>query len=258
VENCRSVLAAAALMFFAGTAGAGGAAGRLRASTKRTRGFVGWERPGRIRGGEHGVDGGIVGEFLFAKFGYSLLVYVFLNYVNVAQAEHGDVGAFIEPGVAVLALGLELAEFGGAFVEEAVREGAGAIDGELEFCGGFLVHRIVEIFEIAETFFNLATAAESPHDAADFVDEVEFEGAFGNEAFLEVPGEFGVGVVLVGPDEVAGGEEAKADGVLGGGGFTGVCLGAAAVVFIGCGLSLRGRGELGWCRHSCFSFRVVP
>jgi hypothetical protein len=51
-----------------------------------------------------------------------LRVDIFLDGAEIAEAELGDVGALGEIFVAVLAFGLEFAEFGGAFVEEAMGE----------------------------------------------------------------------------------------------------------------------------------------
>jgi hypothetical protein len=167
-----------------------------------------------------------------------LLVDLFLNGVKVAEAEVRNVGAFAVVVVAVLTLGLEFAEFGGAFVEEAMSQGTGAVYGELKAGSGFFLHRVLLCragVEGDEILFDLAAAAETPHGTADFVGEVEFERADGSEAFLEVLGEFGIGVLFVGADKVTGGKEAEGDGVLGGGCFTGICMRPATVGFFGGG-----------------------
>jgi hypothetical protein len=202
------------------------------AITKRTLGCGGGEFR-RVGGCEHGVDNGLVLEFLVAELADMLRVDVFLDGAKIADAELGGVGAFVEIFVAVLALGLEFAEFGGAFVEQAVGECSCTVDGELEAGGCFLLHRVL-LGWAGEIFFDLAAAAEPPHGAADFVGEIEFEHAYGGEIGVESLGEFGVGGLLVGADEVAGGEEAEGDGVLRGGGFTGFCARAAAVSFFWC------------------------
>jgi hypothetical protein len=49
----------------------------------------------------------------------------------VGDAEAGDVGSGVEELAAEVALGLQGAEFGGAFVKEPVRKGACAINGSL-------------------------------------------------------------------------------------------------------------------------------
>ena len=51
----------------------------------------------------------------------------------VGDADIGGVGSGEEEFLSVVAFGLEAAEFGGAFVEQAMGLGAGAVDGALDF-----------------------------------------------------------------------------------------------------------------------------
>jgi hypothetical protein len=76
------------------------------ALTKRTLRRGGWGGEfRRVGGGEHGVDDGLVLEFLVAELADMLRVDVFLDGAEIADAEVGDVRAFVEIFVAVLALG---------------------------------------------------------------------------------------------------------------------------------------------------------
>jgi hypothetical protein len=191
--------------------------------TKRPLGRGGWGGEfRRVGGGEHGVDDGLVLECRVAELADMLRVDVFLDGAEIADAELGGVGAFVEIFVAVLAFGLEFAEFGGAFVEEAMVEGAGAIDGELEFGLGFMAHGVGDWREVGvvgdEGLFDFAAASETPHGAADFVDEVVFEDADGGEFGAKLFAEVAVVGFFAGADEVAGGVEAEGGGVQGGDG----------------------------------------
>ena len=157
-------------------------------------------------------------EFVLAEAGGDLLVDTFADGTEVAEAEVGDVGAGFEVFVAEVTFGLELAEFGGAFVEQTMGLGAGAVDGSLEFGRGFILHRVglgVGVEGCDEAFFDLAAAAETPHGAADFVDEIVFEDAGGGEVQAERVVEFGIEGLFAGTDEVVGGEEAVFGGVFG-------------------------------------------
>jgi metal-dependent amidase/aminoacylase/carboxypeptidase family protein len=62
--------------------------------------------------------------------------------------------------------------------------------------------------------FDVAAAAETPHGAADFVDEAFFEDADRAEFLHESSGELRVGEFLAWEDEVVEGEEAVRDRVL--------------------------------------------
>ena len=132
------------------------------------------------------------------------------------------------------AFGLEFAEFGCAFVEEAMGLRSGSIHGELEAGFGVALHRIFR--HSGERFFDLGAAAEAPHGSSDFVGEVLFENAGRGQFGLEILSEFVVYRLFAGADEVADGEEAEGDGVLGGDRFTGLCAGSASVGFFGDGL----------------------
>ena len=57
----------------------------------------------------------------------------------VGDADVGDVGVCVEEFLGIVTVGLEAAEFGGAFVEEAVGLSAGAIEGALDFFGAGVV-----------------------------------------------------------------------------------------------------------------------
>jgi hypothetical protein len=146
----------------------------------------------------------------------------FMEGLEVGDAEVGDVGFLREEFVAELALGLEFAEFGGAFVEEAMGLGAGAVDGFLDFfrLGVHGFHGIEDEASAVvepedEVGFDFAAAAETPHGASDFVDQAVFEDALGGEVLADGLVEFDVEVLFVGSDEVRGGEEAVFQGVLG-------------------------------------------
>lgn len=117
-----------------------------------------------------------------------------------------------------VAIGLEAAEFGGAFVKQAVRQGAGAVDGQLDFGGGFGLHGVERLREAG---LDLAAAAETPEGAVDFIDEAGFERSGGGEGEEEIG--FGLRVVLflTGADEIGLGEEAVGSGVFGANGAAG-------------------------------------
>jgi hypothetical protein len=164
-------------------------------------------------------------EMAFAETGGDLPIETFLYGAVVTEAEGGEIGAGFESVVEEVAIGLEAAEFGGAFVKQAVRLGAGAVDGELEFGGGFGLHGVgraggayVLLTQgLQEGGLDLAAAAETPDGAVDFVDEAGFERAGGCEGGDEIG--FGLRVVLflTGADEIGLGEEAVGGGVFGAG-----------------------------------------
>jgi hypothetical protein len=132
---------------------------------------------------------------------------------EIADAEVGEVGSFGRGFIAVVALGLETAKLGGRFMKEPAGLRAGAIDGSLAAFGGFVV-------EIYERGFDETAAAQAPHGAENFLDQVFFHqsgGAkFGVEGFFEL----GVDGLFAGTDQGAGGEESGGEGVLRRGGFT--------------------------------------
>ena len=105
-------------------------------------------------------------------------------------------------------------------MEEALVECAGAIDGELEFGLGFVAHGVGDGCGVGvvgdEGLLDFAAASETPHGAADFVDEVVFEEADGGEIGAELFAEVAVVGLFVGADEVARGVEAEGGGVKGG------------------------------------------
>ena len=108
---------------------------------------------------------------------------------------------------------------------------AGAVHGELEASGGLVLHGVgdgigVARFRCDERFFDLAAATQTPHGAADFVDEIVFEYSGGSEIFSKTLVEAGIEGFFAGPDEVLGGEETIGDRIFGGGGFT--CFGAGS------------------------------
>ena len=110
-------------------------------------------------------------EILLTGFGDDLLVEAFSEGADIAEAEVGCVCAGVEEFAAEVALGLEGAEFGGAFVEQAVRKGTRAINGELDFGGRVALRGIL----VGEIFFHLAATAEAQDCSADFTDEIVFE-----------------------------------------------------------------------------------
>jgi len=79
---------------------------------------------------------------------------------------------------------LELAKFGGAFVEQAVGLGAGAVDGVLDLVGTSVVgfHGVVDVGGVVvkaeeQHGLDLAAAAKTPCGSADFFYESVFKGA---------------------------------------------------------------------------------
>ena len=66
-----------------------------------------------------------------------------------------------------------------------------------------------------EGSLDFAAAGETPHGAADFVDEAVFEQADGGQVTAELFGEIVVVGFFVGTDEVGGGVEAESEGVAG-------------------------------------------
>lgn len=137
--------------------------------------------------------------------------------MDVAYAEGGGVDTVGGDFVAIAALGLEAAKFGGVFVEEAGGLVARAVDGELAFrVGGFGLRRVLRwggglrgVFG-----FEFLAAAEAPHGSQDFFGEAALEHAFGGEF-----GYYGILKVCVdglffGKNVVVGGVEAGGGGVL--------------------------------------------
>jgi hypothetical protein len=125
------------------------------------------------------------------------------------------------------ALGLKPAEFGGAFVEQAMGLSAGAVYRLLDLVGLEVVgfHGIENAGGVGaaenhhEVGLYLTAAAETPHGAADFVDESVFEDGPGRVIFEKRVAEAGVIGFFTGPDEISRGEEAVGDGVFGARGF---------------------------------------
>jgi hypothetical protein len=166
------------------------------------------KRTGRLNGStEEGVDLGHGGEFLAAVIGAELLCEAFSDGAPIDEAMSGDVGAGVEGFVAVLPMGLEEPEFGGAFVKETMGLGAGAVDGELDFGLGFVLHGVGGIFG-REVFFDDAAATETPHSAAHLIDDVVFEEADRSEVMPEGCVEFVVEGLFAGADEIVEGKEA--------------------------------------------------
>jgi len=170
---------------------------------------------------------------------------------HVGDACARCVGGFAQEFLCDLAIRLELAEFGGAFVEQAMSLSASAVDRFLNFfgfgVGGF--HGIEDepraiVKADDEVRFDFAAAAETPHGSADFVDKIAFEDADRGEIAEEFGVEFIVGGLVGWPDEIAVGIESVGEAVFGRGGFA--RFGARA----GGGLSVRDVGcDLSWCRH---------
>ena len=119
--------------------------------------------------------------------------------------------------IAIAALGLEAAEFGGVFVEEARGLIAGAVYGELAFrVGGLGLHGVIRLggWLGGEFAFEFAAAAEAPHGSQDFFDEAAFEhalrGEFGDYGILKVS----IEGLLFRKDVIGGGIETGGGGVL--------------------------------------------
>jgi len=163
----------------------------------------------------------------------------------VGYAYVGDVGSFAEEFLGVVTLGLEAAEFGGAFVEEAVGLGPGAVYGALGLFGAGVVgfHRV--IFKGGEEIgFYRSAAAETPHGLADFIYEISFEEAYGGQFVQEFAVELAVGGLVGGANEIARCVEALLDAVFGARGLAGFGARASA------GLGVDGVGcDLSWCGH---------
>ena len=216
VEHRRGVFAAAAFIFLAGVAGARGVARSLGLGLGLScnRGYL----PAVVvEGGGHLID---FIEFMLAETGGDLMIHVFSDLADVADAQWREFCAVCEEFVAEVALGLELAELGDAFVEKAVGLGAGAIDRVLGSGGGCVLHG-VSCAGGDEGGFDLAAAAQTPQGAMDFVGEIAFEDADGGELIEEIGSVLFVEGFFAGADEIAGGEEAVGGGVFGAGGFTG-------------------------------------
>ena len=138
--------------------------------------------------------------------------------MEVAYAEARRVDAVGGDFVAVVALGLEAAEFGGVFVEEA--RGLIAARGAMESwrfewaVSGCMGSSGWAGWLGGEFAFEFAAAGEAPHGSEDFFDEATFEHAFAGEfgycGILKV----GVEGLFFGEDVVAGGVEAGGSGVL--------------------------------------------
>jgi len=156
------------------------------------------------------------------------------------------------------AFGLQPAEVGRTFVQQAMGLGAGAVDGLLDSFGGGVqgFHGVEDvILSIAEAEdevgFDFAAPAETPHGAADFVDERFFEDTNRGEILEQRLVECGVGGLFVGADEIAR-VEAEDYGVFRRCGFT--RLGAGT----GGGLSVRLVGcDLCGCGHCGVFLSVV-
>jgi hypothetical protein len=256
LEERRGVFSAAALVFFAGMAGTWGVASyglglrRFALRLARSRLGLNCQEPRGLFGGDFGHFVILFGfiEMAFAETGGYLAIETFLYGAVVGEAEGGEIDAGFDSLVEEVALGLEAAEFGGAFVKQAVRLGAGAVDGELEFGGGRGLHGVrgvgcvgcLRSYGLEESGFDVAAAAETPEGAVDFVDEAGFERAGGCEGGDEVGFGLGVVVFLTGADEIGLGEEAVGGGVFGAGGAAGVGAragGELGVGDVGCELS---------------------
>ena len=121
VEHRRGVFAAAAFIFLAGVAGARGVARSLGLGLGLScnRGYL----PAVVvEGGGHLID---FIEFMLAETGGDLMIHVFSDLADVADAEWREFCAVCEEFVAEVALGLELAELGERPAEE-VRLSSGA------------------------------------------------------------------------------------------------------------------------------------
>jgi hypothetical protein len=241
MENCRGVFAAAALVFLAGVAGALGIARSLgggfgwRLGLSCNRGYV---LAVVFEGGSHFID---FIEFVLAEAVGDLAGDGFSDLGEVGYAEMREVGAGLEVFVAKVALGLELAEFGGAFVEHAMGLRAGAIYGILRSGCGFVLHGVVGLGGLHEGGLDFAAAAETPEGPMDFVGETGFEDAGGGELIEEIGSVLFVERFFAGADEIAGGEEAVGGGVFGTRGFASIGTGSGG----GLGVGDVG-GDLGW------------
>lgn len=111
------------------------------------------------------------------------------NLFEIANAEVIRRSRFGKDFVAVLALRLKAAEFGGGPIKKTAGLGAVAVDGGLAAGGGIVI-------ESGEGGFGEAAAAETPEGADDFFEQVLFEdgggGEFGVERFFEFCGDEGV------------------------------------------------------------------
>lgn len=214
VQHWRGVFAATALVFFAGFTGARGVAGSVERNYKTNfRSAGGWRR---LRLRERFVEDFRDGIDSFEATVSQLKIGVGGEVLDdIAEADERGI-PLIKPGlrekfVAELPFGLEFAEFGDAFEEEAVGLVAGAIHGELGGAG---------VFGSEEIGLNDAAAAESPRCVDRFAGDGFFDGAFGIELVVEDLDEAGVFRFFAWFDVIVGGEEAQGGGIGGGTGFT--------------------------------------
>lgn len=238
MQDWRGIGSAAALVFFAGTAGAWGVAGDLGLfCRKRIRQFLirqdfavfFRELFVAIEIFPEGIDVGLTERRC------GLVMHAFDDCTPVAKAKIGAAGFAAEVFAAVLAFSVEFAQLGDAAVEKAMGLSAGAIHGQLGVGSGFVLQRVER--ERSAGFnhgsFDFTAAAEAPHGATDFIDEVVLETAFGLELGAEGLVESIVFGLLAGADEVFRGEEAVFGGIARGRGFAGLGAGSGGVLGVG-------------------------
>lgn len=103
----------------------------------------------------------------------------------------------------------ELSEFRCAAMQDAVRLGACAVDGELDSFDGFVsrFHRVVDDVitdeQRAELGFDAGTAPQPPDGPVDFIDQSFFENVRWSKAATEFSTEFDVVSLLTRADEAA-------------------------------------------------------
>lgn len=181
---------------------------------------------------------------------------------NRGSDEDGGLGVFRL--LAQIAVGLEFAELGQSFAEQAMGLGAGAVDGFLDTDGALVVgfHGVERSDGIGakiagEMRFDETAAAQTPGGAKDFQEEDFFEGAGGSEVGVEAGFEGLVVGLFAGTDEVAG-EKAEHDGVPGGFRFTLFRAGAGGMPRIGgVGGGLCEGGHFSWFLRDGFESVTV-
>ena len=179
---------------------------------------------------EHEVAAGFAGEGLG-------------NVVTADETFGLQFGIGVKLG-AETALGLESPQIPSGEAEIVAGVSSGAVDCGLNSGGGAVFHGIEAGFEGGreEVGFDEGATAETPGGVEDFHGVGAFHGGGGAEVGLKAGAEFVVLGLFFGTDEVAGGEEAEGDGVLGDSGLTFGGFGAGGVLGVGLVGGLAGFG----------------
>jgi hypothetical protein len=174
----RGILAAAAFVFLAGTAGAGG---------------VSWGVCGRFDGELASFCRGAIGVVEFA--------FMPLRAFVTGEAGIGHIEVVTEAFDAETALVLQFTKLGDRSVEDATGLEPGSVHRELDGQGCEVLHRI-EV-GIEDVVFDPGAAMKTPGGAGDFVGEGLLKDAFGREILPHGCREFIVFVGFSGVEDVA-------------------------------------------------------